>query len=69
MVKNTLRRSKSKYGRTRRQRRKQKRMRGGFGFNDLIGVFQPKTQEEKCKEAQQEAENICNKAEQPVSES
>jgi hypothetical protein len=63
MVNNTkkIRRSKSRYGRTRRQRRKQRRMRGGFAFGDLINVFKPKTQEEKCTEAQQEAEKICNK--------
>lgn len=63
MVNNTkkIRRSKSRYGRTRRQRRKQRRMRGGFAFGDLINVFKPKTQEEKCAEAQQEAEKICNK--------
>ena len=54
--------TKSRYGRTRRQRRKQRRsMRGGFAFGDLINVFKPKTQEQKCEEAQQEAEEICNK--------
>ena len=61
MVNNTkkIKHSKRKYGRTRRQRRKQRRMRGGFEFVDLINVFKPKTQEEKCAEAQQEAEKIC----------
>lgn len=53
--------TKSRYGRTRRQRRKPRCMRGGFAFGDLINVFKPKTQEQKCEEAQQEAEKICNK--------
>ena len=68
MVNNTkkIRRSKSRYGRTRRQRRKQRRMRGGFAFGDLINVFKPKTQEQKCEEAQQEAEEICNNSETPL---
>ena len=56
----TLRRSRSKYGRTRRQRRKQKRTRGGGFLDDLVKQFKPKSTEEKCKEAEQEAEKICN---------
>ena len=34
--KHTLKKSKSKYGRTRRQRRKQRRIRGGGIFDDII---------------------------------
>jgi hypothetical protein len=56
----TLRRSRSKYGRTRRQRRKQKRTRGGGFLDDLVKQFKPKSTEEKCKEAEQEAEKICS---------
>ena len=56
----TLRRSRSKYGRTRRQRRKQRRIRGGGFLDDIVNKFKPKSAQEKCKEAEQEAENICN---------
>ena len=56
----TLRRSRSKYGRTRRQRRKQRRIRGGGFLDDIVNKFKPKSNEVKCKEAEQEAEKICN---------
>ena len=56
----TLRRSRSKYGRTRRQRRKQRHIRGGGFLDDIVNKFKPKSAQEKCKEAEQEAENICN---------
>ena len=52
--------SKSKYGRTRRQRRKQKRTSGGGFIDDIVNKFKPKSSEDKCKEAEQEAEKICN---------
>lgn len=57
----TLKRSRSKYGRTRRQRKKQRRIRGGGFLDDIIKQFKPKSNEEKCKEAKEEAENICNR--------
>ena len=58
----TLRRSKSKYGRTRRQRQhnKQTRMRGGFSFTEFIGKFTPKTDKEKCKAAKEAAQTACS---------
>ena len=63
----TLRRSRSKYGRTRRQRRKQRRIRGGGFFDklkdDIVNKFKPKSAQVKCEEAEQEAENICNSSE------
>ena len=56
--------SKSKYGRTRRQRKKQRRMRGGFNITEsltgLINKFKPATQEEACEEAKNKATEICN---------
>ena len=66
----TLRRSRSKYGRTRRQRRKQRRIRGGGIFDDIINKFKPSTPQEKCDKAKQEAEEICNSIsqEQPEQE-
>lgn len=56
----TLRRSRSKYGRTRRQRRNKKRISGGGFIDDIVNKFKPKSSEDKCKEAEQEAEKICN---------
>ena len=64
----TLRRSRSKYGRTRRQRRKQRRMRGGGIFNDFINKFKPATPEEKCENAKQAAEEVCSSVSAPSSE-
>ena len=66
----TLRRSRSKYGRTRRQRRKQKRTRGGGFFGDFINKFKPSTPEEKCENAKQAAEEVCSSLEssEPVVE-
>ena len=71
--KHTLKKSKSKYGRTRRQRRKQRRMRmhgGEFslagitdGFKGLVSKFSPSTDAEKCKEANEKAEEVCSKVE------
>ena len=60
----TLRRSKSKYGRTRRQRqhKKQRHMRGGFSFTDFIGNFKPKTDAEKCQAAKEAAQTACSNA-------
>jgi len=56
--------SKSKYGRTRRQRKKQRRMRGGFNITEsltgLINKFKPATEEEACEEAKNKATEICN---------
>jgi hypothetical protein len=60
MVVHTLRRSKSKYGRTRRQRKKQKRTQGGGIFQDFVNTFKPSTPEEKCEKAKKNAEEICN---------
>jgi hypothetical protein len=59
----TLRRSKSKYGRTRRQRqhKKQRQMRGGFSLTEFIGNFTPKTDAEKCKAAKEDAQTTCSK--------
>ncbi len=56
----TLRRSKSKYGKTRRQRRKQKRVQGGGIFQDFVNKFKPSTPEEKCDKARKDAEEVCN---------
>ena len=56
----TLRRSKSKYGRTRRQRKKQTRMRGGSIIDDLVSKFKPSTDAEKCAKAQQNVQETCN---------
>ena len=69
----TLRRSRSKYGRTRRQRRKQKRTRGGgffdINFNDIINKLKPSTPEEKCAKAKQAADEVCGSLEsEPVIE-
>lgn len=64
----TLRRSRSKYGRTRRQRRKQKRTRGGGFFGDFINKFKPSTPEEKCENAKQAAEEVCSSVSAPSSE-
>jgi hypothetical protein len=61
--------SKSKYGRTRRQRKKQRRMRGGFNITEsltgLINKFKPATQEEACEEAKNKATEICNASAKP----
>jgi hypothetical protein len=64
----TLRRSRSKYGRTRRQRRKQRRIRGGGIFDDIINKFKPDTPEEKCEKAKQAAEEVCSSVSAPSSE-
>ena len=64
----TLRRSRSKYGRTRRQRRKQKRIRGGGIFDDFINKFKPSTPEEKCEKAKQAADEVCSSVSSPSSE-
>lgn len=56
----TLRRSKSKYGRTRRQRRKQKKMQGGGIFDDFVKKFKPSSPEEKCENARKDAEEACS---------
>jgi hypothetical protein len=61
----TLRRSKSKYARTRRQNKKQRRIRGGGFLNDvgntIVGAFKPSTDEEKCKELKEAAQKACSK--------
>lgn len=61
----TLRRSKSKYARTRRQHKKQRRIRGGGFLNDvgntIVGAFKPSTDEEKCKELKEAAQRACSK--------
>ena len=62
----TLRRSKSKYGRTRRQRRKQKKMQGGGFFDDFVKKFKPSSPEEKCEKARKDAEEICNSVSQEM---
>ena len=63
----TLRRSKSKYGRTRRQRKKQRRMRGGFSITEslsgFIDTFKPTTDEKKCEEAREAVQTACSKVE------
>jgi hypothetical protein len=61
----TLRRSKSKYGRTRRQRqqKKQRQMHGGFSFDDFISKFKPSTPAEKCKAAKEAAQTACSNVE------
>jgi len=56
----TLRRSKRKYARTRRQHKKQRRMRGGFSFTEFIGNFKPKTDAEKCQAAKEAARTACS---------
>ena len=56
----TLRRSKSKYGRTRRQRRKHKRTQGGGLFDDFVNKFKPSSPEEKCEKAKKDAEEVCS---------
>ena len=66
----TLRRSKSKYGRTRRRQRQQKkqtRMRGGLSFTDFsftdlsfTDLFKPKTNKDKCKAAKEAAQTACS---------
>jgi|AACY02.17.fsa_nt_gi hypothetical protein len=61
----TLRRSRSKYkyGRTRRQQyRKQRRMRGGGIFDEIISKFKPSSQQEKCSKAREAARNACDNA-------
>jgi hypothetical protein len=61
----TLRRSKSKYARTRRQNKKQRRIRGGGFLNDvgntIVGAFKPSTPAEKCKELKEAAQTACSK--------
>ena len=57
----TLRRSKSKYARTRRQHKKQRRIRGGGFLGDLVNKFKPSTDEEKCKELKEAAQTACSK--------
>jgi hypothetical protein len=56
----TLRRSKSKYGGTRRQRRKQRRIRGGGIFDALIEKITPSTPKQKCDKAREEAQLACS---------
>ena len=66
----TLRRSKSKYGRTRRRQRQQKkqtRMRGGLSFADFsftdvsfADLFRPTTDKNKCKAAKEAAQTACS---------
>jgi hypothetical protein len=63
----TLRRSKSKYARTRRQNKKQRRIRGG-GFlddigNRIVGTFKPSTPAEKCQAARKAAREACSNVE------
>ena len=64
----TLRRSRSKYGRTRRQRRKQRRIRGGGFIDDIINKIKPATPEEKCEKAKQTADEVCSSVSAPSSE-
>jgi hypothetical protein len=67
----TLRRSKSKYARTRRQHKKQRRIRGGGGFlddignigNRIVGTFKPSTPAEKCQATRKAAQEACSKVE------
>jgi hypothetical protein len=65
----TLRRSKSKYARTRRQHKKQRRIRGGgFGFlndvgNTIVGAFKPSTPAEKCRATRKAAQEACSNVE------
>lgn len=56
----TLRRSKSKYGRTRCQRRKHKRTQGGGFFDEFVNKFKPSPPEEKCEKAKKDAEEACS---------
>jgi hypothetical protein len=59
----TLRRSRSKYGRTRKQRqqRRQRRTRGGGGFFDtLIEKITPSTPQQKCVKAKEDARLACS---------
>lgn len=62
----TLRRSKSKYGRTRRQRRKQKRTQGGGLFDEFVNKFKPSSPEEKCEKAKKDAEEVCSSISQEM---
>ena len=56
----TLRRSKSKYARTRRQHKKQRRIRGGGFLDDLVKKFKPSTDAEKCQAAKEAAQTACS---------
>ena len=56
----TLRRSKSKYGRTRRHRRKQKKMQGGGIFDAFVDTFKPLSLQDKCNKEKKEAEEACS---------
>jgi hypothetical protein len=56
----TLRRSRSKYGRTRRQRINKKRISGGGFIDDLVKKFQPSTDVEKCQAAKEAARIACS---------
>lgn len=64
----TLRRSRSKYGRTRRQRKKEKKMQGGGFFDDFVKTFKPSTPEEKCEKAKKNAEEACNSMSSEISQ-
>ena len=55
-----LRRSRSKYGKTRRQRKTQRRVHGGGIFDDFISKFKPSTDEEKCAKAREAAQEACS---------
>jgi hypothetical protein len=63
----TLRRSKSKYARTRRQHKKQRRIRGGGFLNDIgnriVGTFKPSTPAEKCQATRKAAQEACSDVE------
>ena len=56
----TLRRSKSKYARTRRQHKKQRRIRGGGFLDDIVNKFKPSTPAEKCQAAKEAAREACS---------
>jgi hypothetical protein len=56
-----LRRSRSKYGKKRRQRKTQRRVHGGGIFDDFISKFKPSTDEEKCAKAREAAQEACSK--------
>ena len=55
-----LRRSRSKYGKKRRQRKTQRRVHGGGIFDDFISKFKPSTDEEKCAKAREAAQEACS---------
>ena len=62
----TLRRSRSKYGRTRRQRKKQQKMQGGGFFDEFVEKFKPSSPEKKCEEAKKNAEEVCSSVSQEM---